>query len=332
MKTLLVIGKEREGLNAHLVRRTGINFAYGLGEETHRWFSACAFPRVPAAYERQTVFISYRRRASARPIKCRPSASPAPRRPPKRAASQFILECGDLSPLSAGDLSPSKSEARPHVHEPLERGSALPTSRQSEESGDESLHSKSRGVVSQRAAQTLKWIPDFGRDILSPSLDHLTLGRAALYAAILDWQGSGVLTAPLIATTDSGFQFAVRRAEDSAALPGTPIRVCLYRIPKSECRNGLEHPGEKVLRDERLEQELSGFGLRISFGPRISDFRNSFSQFVEPLMTRSSASCGRGADFIQVVQPSFPVTPSFTSGTSSFRSTSCTSNMNSWPT
>jgi hypothetical protein len=38
-------------------------------------------------------------------------------------------------------------------------------------------------AVSHRAAKTLKWVS--GRDILSQSLDHLTLGRAALYEAIL---------------------------------------------------------------------------------------------------------------------------------------------------
>jgi tetratricopeptide (TPR) repeat protein len=40
-------------------------------------------------------------------------------------------------------------------------------------------------AISQRAAQTLKWAEQARQDILSPSLDHLTLGRAALYEAIL---------------------------------------------------------------------------------------------------------------------------------------------------
>jgi hypothetical protein len=40
--------------------------------------------------------------------------------------------------------------------------------------------------VSRRATQTLKWVSDYGGDVLSPSLDHLTLGRAALHAAILE--------------------------------------------------------------------------------------------------------------------------------------------------
>jgi GTPase SAR1 family protein len=53
-----------------------------------------------------------------------------------------LLECGDSSPLSAGDLSPSNKQVRAKVRKPLKRGSALPTSRQSTESGDESPHSK----------------------------------------------------------------------------------------------------------------------------------------------------------------------------------------------
>ena len=107
---------------------------------------------------------------------------------PERAAWQRTLECGDLSPLSAGDLSPSKSAARPQPGEPLERGSALPTSRQSGKSGDESPHSKALRAVSQRAAQTLDWWTNHftNASLLDIALDHLMLGRAALYAAILE--------------------------------------------------------------------------------------------------------------------------------------------------
>jgi tetratricopeptide (TPR) repeat protein len=45
---------------------------------------------------------------------------------------------------------------------------------------------ESCGAVSQRAAQTLKWVDSWQLDILSASLDHLTLGRAAVYEAILE--------------------------------------------------------------------------------------------------------------------------------------------------
>ena len=106
---------------------------------------------------------------------------------PERAPWQLLLECGDLSPLSAGDLSPSKSDARPQVREPLKRGSAGPTSRPGAESGDESPHSKALRTVSQRAAQTLKYYERGNwASLLTLALDHLTQGRAALYAAILE--------------------------------------------------------------------------------------------------------------------------------------------------
>jgi hypothetical protein len=57
------------------------------------------------------------------------------------AINAFHVECGDLSPLSAGDLSPSQPQACPHFSEPLGRGSAWATSRPGGESGDESPHS-----------------------------------------------------------------------------------------------------------------------------------------------------------------------------------------------
>ncbi len=50
-------------------------------------------------------------------------------------------------------------------------------------------------AVSKRAAQTLKWVEAERRDIISASLDHLTLGRAALYAAILGHSNFRLLTA-----------------------------------------------------------------------------------------------------------------------------------------
>ena len=41
-------------------------------------------------------------------------------------------------------------------------------------------------TVEQRAAQTHKCVDSWQMDILSPAYDHLTLGRAALYRAILE--------------------------------------------------------------------------------------------------------------------------------------------------
>lgn len=52
--------------------------------------------------------------------------------------------------------------------------------------GDESLYSKTLRVVSERAAQTLQWAEQANLSLLTIAIDHLTLGRAALYAALLE--------------------------------------------------------------------------------------------------------------------------------------------------
>jgi len=59
------------------------------------------------------------------------------------------------------------------------------------EAGNAERQLKSEGLarcraIAERAAQTLKWVTDAKLDLLSIALDHLTLGRAALYAAILE--------------------------------------------------------------------------------------------------------------------------------------------------
>ena len=127
------------------------------------------------------------------------------------------------------------SQARPNVHEPSERGSALPTSRPSAKSGDESPHSKALRAVSQRAAQTLKWLEQARQDILSPSLDHLTLGRAALYAAILE-SGAG---SPLPAADDSAHSDTERRARSDAPYLETARRELDAAV------SGLRHAGQQ---------------------------------------------------------------------------------------
>ena len=52
------------------------------------------------------------------------------------------------------------------------------------ESGDESPHSKTLHAVSERAAQTIK-IAERNNWLLDIGLNHLTLGRAALYESLL---------------------------------------------------------------------------------------------------------------------------------------------------
>lgn len=90
---------------------------------------------------------------------------------PERAAWQALLS----HPLPTSPLARGRNIAT----SPLVRGrqgGGLPA-------GEENLDACR--AVSQRAAQTLKWAQQH-LGLLDLALDHLTLGRAALYAAILD--------------------------------------------------------------------------------------------------------------------------------------------------
>jgi hypothetical protein len=57
-------------------------------------------------------------------------------------------------------------------------------------------HRATLQAVSERAAQTLKWATAGNLGLLRIALDHLTLGRAALYAAILEARHSTLATRP----------------------------------------------------------------------------------------------------------------------------------------
>ena len=74
-------------------------------------------------------------------------------------------------------------------------------------------------AVSQRAAQTLKWAEQNNLSLLTIALDHLTLGRAALYAAIIENSAS---EKSAIRTQHSALDQAVsglRRAGQQDELP-----------------------------------------------------------------------------------------------------------------
>src|SRR4030095_3768531 len=58
-------------------------------------------------------------------------------------------------------------------------------------------HRATLQAVSQRAAQTLKWAEQNRAALLTIALDHLTLGRAALYVAILEHSDLRLLTSDL---------------------------------------------------------------------------------------------------------------------------------------
>jgi len=120
---------------------------------------------------------------------------------PERAAWQLVLEssasvldCASplaLSEALAGADHPSASDGK---------------------SGGGPPHSKTLREVRERAAQTVKWVEDYGRDMLSAALDHLMLGRAALYEAILE----GRAGSPLSAANDPTPSDSQRRARSDA--------------------------------------------------------------------------------------------------------------------
>jgi tetratricopeptide (TPR) repeat protein len=86
----------------------------------------------------------------------------------ERAAWQATLECGGKRQRGAA-LGSAEEDAVSKALSPRRSASALQGCR----------------AVSERAAQTLKWVTDAKMSLLTIALDHLTLGRAALYAAIL---------------------------------------------------------------------------------------------------------------------------------------------------
>ena len=63
--------------------------------------------------------------------------------------------------------------------------------------GDGDAHRATLQAVSERAAQTLKWAERINVALLDIALNHLTLGRAALYAAILEGSSLDPCRAPL---------------------------------------------------------------------------------------------------------------------------------------
>ena len=81
--------------------------------------------------------------------------------------------------------------------------------------GDGDAHRATLQAVSERAAQTLKWYElNKQRWLLDIALDHLTLGRAALYAAILRGSSLDPCHAPLQRAVDS-----LRHAGEQHHLP-----------------------------------------------------------------------------------------------------------------
>ena len=137
-----------------------------------------------------------RRRASARPSRCRPSASPNTRCCiPCRASG--IATCSWPPPsVPRGRVAFRSAKVRRALGavlltpptrptEGLPTGAAPETFGQSPWLGRRPATAPACHAVAQRATQTLKWVERQRDSLLDIALDHLTLGRAALYAAIL---------------------------------------------------------------------------------------------------------------------------------------------------
>jgi hypothetical protein len=92
----------------------------------------------------------------------------------ERAAWQRVLELRASVLDCASPLALSGVASTPNA-----------TSTSAAQSGRGLPHSKTLRAVSERAAQTLKWAEQH-LGLLTIALDHLTLGRAALYTAILE--------------------------------------------------------------------------------------------------------------------------------------------------
>jgi hypothetical protein len=106
---------------------------------------------------------------------------------PERAAWQIILGSAGVPPAVFGVLAENPSGARSHKDAPSPREEPVggtPTGA----TGTVALPEICR-AVSQRAAKMFEWrLPS--DSLLDIALDHLTLGRAALYAAILSSRSS----------------------------------------------------------------------------------------------------------------------------------------------
>jgi hypothetical protein len=91
-------------------------------------------------------------------------------------------------------------------------------------------------AVGERAAQTLKWVTDAKLGLLTIALDHLTLGRAALYAAILE-SGSrqrepARVGSPLPTSEDSQRGYTTAATELDHAVSGLRRAGAQHHLPR----------------------------------------------------------------------------------------------------
>lgn len=135
----------------------------------------------------------------------------------ERTAWRQLLACGDKSSLSAGNWSPTSAAMRGQGPAQLPRSATRPTNWSSVKKGDELRHVKTLHAVSERALQTFRWAEQNKASLLTIALEHLTLGRAELYRAILEKSNFRVLTSD-ISHTESAVA-GLRRAGTTHHLP-----------------------------------------------------------------------------------------------------------------
>jgi tetratricopeptide (TPR) repeat protein len=90
-------------------------------------------------------------------------------------------------------------------------------------------------AVAKRAAQTLKWAEQSKLQLLTIALDHLTLGRAALYAAILESrsrQGKPAQTSPSPTSEERQHEFTTAVIELGNAVSGLRRAGAQHYLPR----------------------------------------------------------------------------------------------------
>jgi tetratricopeptide (TPR) repeat protein len=107
---------------------------------------------------------------------------------PERAAWQCILGSAGFQPAVSGKKpeTPQRAVARKTLSSHVDATSSVAQEARRSRRDASAPHIRSCRAVSQRAAQTLKWAKENNAPLLTIALDRLTLGRAALYEAILE--------------------------------------------------------------------------------------------------------------------------------------------------
>ena len=145
---------------------------------------------------------------------------------PERAAWQCILGSAGFRPAVSGIL-PETPRKAPTDKTLSYYGDATSSAVQDARRSGKDARApqiQSCRTVSQRAAQTLEWAEKNNVSLLEIALNHLTLGRAALYEAILERSSLAPCHASLQHAVDG-----LRRAGDTTRLPQGLLSRALLR-------------------------------------------------------------------------------------------------------